>query len=182
MQGQRSGGLFLRMLTEAERRASAGAGAAAAMLGDRAALGAVLDGLKRPSAGAAYTAWAASAELAQAARVAARLMQHGDSTAEPSLLLQRACIAAAQVSAQTSGWKAPTTTLVLLCVSDLAYAAPCLHCPCADALLFFRMTSSLSPSVSAVMCKVTRVLQLWLQQAGPSLCIKDPARLVKRAA
>ena len=97
MQTQRSGGLFLRMLTEAKRRASAGAGAAAAMLADRAALGAVLDGLKRPSAGAAYTAWAASAELAQAARVAAALLQAGDSAAEPSLLLQRACIAAAQV-------------------------------------------------------------------------------------
>ena len=107
VQTQISGGLFLRMLVEVERRASAGAGAAATLLADRAALGAVLDGLKRPSAGAAYTAWAASAELAQAARVAARLMRHGDSGREPLLLLQRACIAAAQVSAQYTGWNLP---------------------------------------------------------------------------
>lgn len=85
------------MLVDAERRASTGADSAAAMLADRSALAPVLDGLKRPSAGSAYTAWAASAELAQAARVAARLLRHGDSAPEASHGLQRACVAAAQV-------------------------------------------------------------------------------------
>ena len=89
--------MFLRMLTEAEKRASVSAESAAAMLADRSAVAAVLDGLKRPSSGSAYTAWAASAELAQAARVAARLMRHGDCAPEASHALQRACIAAAQV-------------------------------------------------------------------------------------
>ena len=96
------------MLTEAERRASASTESATAMLADRAAVAAVLDGLKRPSSGSAYTAWAASAELAQAARVAARLMQHGESAPEASHALQRACIAAAQVGFmsidQTRNW------------------------------------------------------------------------------
>lgn len=97
MQTQRSGGIFLRMLMEADRRASASAESASAMLADRATVAAVLDGLKRPSAGSAYTVWAASAELAQAARVAAKLAQHGDAALEASHVLQRACIAAAQV-------------------------------------------------------------------------------------
>ena len=91
--------MFLRMLTEAEKRASASAESAAAMLADRSAVAAVLDGLKRPSSGSAYTAWAASAELAQAARVAAQLLRHGDCVPEASHALQRACIAAAQVQA-----------------------------------------------------------------------------------
>lgn len=99
MQTQRSGGFFLRMLTEGEKRASASAQSAAAMLADRAAVATVLDGLKRPSSGSAYTAWAVSAELAQAARVAALLVRHGESAPEAAHGLLRACIAAAQVRA-----------------------------------------------------------------------------------
>ena len=99
MQTQRSGGFFLRMLTDAEKRASASAQSAEAMLADRAAVATVLDGLKRPSSGSAYTAWAASAELALAGRVAALLLRHGESAPETSHALLRACIAAAQVCA-----------------------------------------------------------------------------------
>ncbi len=87
------------MLADAEKRASASAQSAAAMLADRAAVATVLDGLKRPASGSAYTAWAASAELVQAARVAALLMRHGDCAPEASHVLLRACIAAAQVRA-----------------------------------------------------------------------------------
>jgi hypothetical protein len=64
---------------------------------DRPTMSAVLDGLKRPSAGSAYTAWAGSLELRQAARVAARLLRFSSAKSEAAQPLQQAAVAAAQV-------------------------------------------------------------------------------------
>ena len=73
------------------------------MWGETRTLAAVLEGLRRPSSGSAYTAWAASAELRAAARVAAALLRHAGAPAAPpgrreaAAPLLRAAIAAAQV-------------------------------------------------------------------------------------
>lgn len=88
---------FTRILLDSEARASAGPEGAAGVWADKRTLAAVMEGLKRPSSGSAYTAWAGSAELRQAARVAARLLRFSAARPEAAADLQRATAAAAQV-------------------------------------------------------------------------------------
>lgn len=97
-QGPKPESSFLgRILSDAEARASMGPQGAAGVWADKATLSAVLDGLKRPSSGSAYTAWARSTELRQAARVAASLLRYPSLPSDAALPLQRAAVAAAQV-------------------------------------------------------------------------------------
>ena len=91
------GSIYTRILVDAEARASAGPEGAAGVWADKRTLAAVVEGLKRPSSGSAYTAWAGSAELRQAARVAARLLRFSAARPEAAADLQRATAAAAQV-------------------------------------------------------------------------------------
>lgn len=59
---------FVRMLAEAEAKAST-PGGAALLWEDKAQVAAVSEMLKRPASGSAYTQWAASNELRMAAKV-----------------------------------------------------------------------------------------------------------------
>jgi hypothetical protein len=93
----RSSSFLERILSDAEARASMGPQGAAGVWADRPTLSAVLDGLKRPSSGSAYTAWASSSELRQAARVAAQLLSFSPARSDAAQPLQLAAVAAAQV-------------------------------------------------------------------------------------
>ena len=59
---------FVRLLSDAEEACSTAAGADR-LWQDKARLAAVLEMLKRPASGSAYTQWAASNELRKAAKV-----------------------------------------------------------------------------------------------------------------
>ena len=114
---------------DAEARASTGPEGAAGVWADKRTLAAVLEGLKRPSSGSAYTAWASSGELRQAARVAARLLRFSAARPEAAADLQRAIAAAAQVpstppclslvqgqgpcSIDGQGWPTPRTLITM---------------------------------------------------------------------
>ncbi|BDA40985.1 probable serine/threonine-protein kinase 36 [Coccomyxa sp. Obi] len=111
---------FTRILVDAEARASMGPEGAAGVWADKRTLAAVLEGLKRPSSGSAYTAWAGSTELRQAARVAARLLRFSAARPEAAADLQRATAAAAQAALPVS----PDTTTAI--VSSL-HGAEALH-------------------------------------------------------
>lgn len=87
-----------RALAAAEARTAAGAAGAAAVLSDAKALAAIMEALRRPASGSAYTAWACSLELRCAGRAAAALLRHAPSARpEAGAALQSALAAAAQV-------------------------------------------------------------------------------------
>ncbi|KAK9831906.1 hypothetical protein WJX81_007961 [Elliptochloris bilobata] len=105
------GGGFGRALAAAEARAAGGAAGAAAVLGDAKALAAILEALRRPASGSAYTAWACSLELRCAGRAAALLLRHAPlARPEAAAALQGALAAAAQAAGVVS----PETTAGIL--------------------------------------------------------------------
>lgn len=87
---------FVRLLSDAEEACSTAHGAER-LWQDKARLAAVLEMLKRPASGSAYTQWAASNELRKAAKVRQAMLQSTACTSSSSFGLCQAAPVAVPV-------------------------------------------------------------------------------------
>ncbi len=93
---------FVRLLSEAEETCSTAEGAER-LWQDKARLAAVLEMLKRPASGSAYTQWAASNELRKAAKVCELIPSVKARTDALLKLFETGCSATAYLSCRQPG-------------------------------------------------------------------------------
>ncbi|KAA6424273.1 MAG: kinase domain containing [Trebouxia sp. A1-2] len=113
---------FVRLLSDAEEAGSTAEGAER-LWQDKARLAAVLEMLKRPASGSAYTQWAASNELRKAAKVACQLLQHSQGRAEQGSQVMRALAAAAQAALAVNATTTAAVAEALVAAENSAAAA-----------------------------------------------------------
>ncbi|DBB07857.1 TPA: hypothetical protein ACH3X3_009258 [Trebouxia sp. C0006] len=113
---------FVRLLSDAEEACSTAEGAER-LWQDKARLAAVLEMLKRPASGSAYTQWAASNELRNAAKVACQLLQYSQGRAEQGSQVMRALAAAAQAALAVNATTTAAVAEALVAAEGSAAAA-----------------------------------------------------------